>query len=240
MLVDWKMLPLLPVKEGWMGVFSCTSCSLFPFTWLCLERLCHLVHWLSVTGETRPICFHWQRMQQHHHKPPSMHLFKPVFMQDLFIVFSLFLVFLVLSSLCFLSFIVEFAPNMWKLYLFISLSSFTLIIAVKPCVFTSLLSSCSVVSSLVLLLLPHLFSLCWCSAIWEGSALSFSFFVPPLPPSISTVTPPSHTHPHPRSPLFVCVETDGFRQASSYQATAYMLIGSIPASLFSLWNLHGG
>lgn len=58
------------------------------------------------------------------------------------------------------------------------------------------------------------------------------FFV--SPPFVSTVTPLSHppTHPHPRSPLFVCVETDRFRQASSYQATAYMLIGSIPASLF--------
>ncbi len=46
------------------------------FTSLCFECFCHLVQWLSVTGETEQICFYWLLMQQHQHKEPSMHFFQ--------------------------------------------------------------------------------------------------------------------------------------------------------------------
>lgn len=69
-----------------------------------------------------------------------------------------------------------------------------------------------------------------CSAIWERSALSF---LPPPSLSLLYLSPPLI---HPPPPLSLHLSTlslcgDGFRQASSYQATGYMLIGSVSASL---------
>lgn len=69
-----------------------------------------------------------------------------------------------------------------------------------------------------------------CSAIWGRSALSF---LPPPSLSLLYLSPPLI---HPPPPLSLHLSTlslcgDGFRQASSYQATGYMLIGSVSASL---------
>lgn len=101
----------------------------------------------------------------------------------------------------------------------------------SPLYFVSLFSFHLFLSSLLSLLTSFLTHV-KCSAIWERSALSF---LPPPSLSLLYLSPPLIHPPPPLSLSIHLLSTlslcgDGFRQASSYQATGYMLIGSVSAS----------
>lgn len=84
-----------PFKQNkilvWMNYRLLTS--------LCSESFVCLVHWLSVAGETKPICFQWQPMQ---HILPSMHLSVFVFIHHLQTECWFFFLLLFYSVVCFL------------------------------------------------------------------------------------------------------------------------------------------